>query len=88
MRLLAAGSLRDMPVVAGESGVAGLAGLIALRASDSVAAAPGADSRVLVISTEGATAPALYEQLMGEAAGSVLRRQGKFTGANRLLKCL
>ncbi len=87
MRLLAAGSLRDMPVVAGESGVAGLAGLIALRASDSVAAAPGADSRVLVISTEGATAPALYEQLVGEAAGSVLRRQGKYTGANRLLIC-
>ena len=81
MRLLAAGSARDRPVVAGESGVAGLAGLIALCATDRGVAALDADSRVLVISTEGATAPALYAQLVGESAGSVLQRQGDFSAA-------
>lgn len=55
MRLLAAGGPRDQPIVAGESGAAGLAGLVALRGQDALCAAVGLDAsaRVLVINTEG-----------------------------------
>lgn len=61
MRLLAAHG-----IVSGESGAAGLAGLL-LAARDPAARAAlaiDAGSRVLAFSTEGATDPALYEQLM------------------------
>ena len=77
MRLLASGGERDIPVVAGESGVAGLAGLQVLSADPALAAQVGlnAESRVLVISTEGATAPQVYESLVGQSALSVLQRQ-------------
>lgn len=77
MKRLAQGGRPDMPLVAGESGVAGLAGLQVLRASPQLSARAGLDeaSRVLVVNTEGATAPATYAQLVGESAGSVLRRQ-------------
>lgn len=77
MRLLAGGSERDIPVVAGESGVAGLAALQVLRADPALAGRVGLDeqSSVLIISTEGATAPQVYEALVGENASSVLRRQ-------------
>ncbi len=62
MRLLA-----QAGVVAGESGVAGLAGCL-LAAADPAARetlALGEASRVLVFSTEGATDPDLYAQLVG-----------------------
>jgi diaminopropionate ammonia-lyase len=62
MRLLAGGG-----VVAGESGVAGLAGCL-LAAGDAAARASlglGEASRVLVFSTEGATDPELYARLVG-----------------------
>ena len=77
MRVLAQGSERDRPTLAGESGVAGLAGLQALRTDAALSAQAGLDehSRVLLISTEGATAPATYAELVGESAASVLRRQ-------------
>ncbi|MDH4569052.1 diaminopropionate ammonia-lyase [Pseudomonas sp. BN414] len=76
MRLLAKGSGRDLPLVAGESAVAGLAGLRQLMGTPQ-AAELGLDrhSRVLLISTEGATAPALYAELVGEPASAVLARQ-------------
>ncbi|MBV4477718.1 diaminopropionate ammonia-lyase [Pseudomonas botevensis] len=76
MRRLAAGSERDIPLVAGESGVAGLAGLVRL-VRDGRAADVGLDanSRVLIISTEGATAPGVYAELVGESATAVLARQ-------------
>ena len=64
MRLLA-----GLGIVSGESGAAGLAGLL-LAAQDLAArAALGLDStsRVLVFSTEGATDPAVYERLVGNA---------------------
>jgi len=64
MRLLA-----DHAVVSGESGAAGLAGLL-LAADDGAARAAlrlDADSRVLLFSTEGATDPALYARLVGPA---------------------
>ena len=62
MRLLA-----GLGIVSGESGAAGLAGLL-LAARDPAARAAlalGPASRVLAFSTEGATDPALYERLVG-----------------------
>ncbi|QXI26508.1 diaminopropionate ammonia-lyase [Pseudomonas vanderleydeniana] len=81
MRRLAAGSARDIPLVAGESSVAGLAGLTRLLQDGGAAADIGldADSRVLIISTEGATAPGVYAELLGETAASVLGRQQAWT---------
>ncbi|BDD91347.1 diaminopropionate ammonia-lyase [Pandoraea sp. NE5] len=77
MRCLARGSDNDVPFVAGESGVAGLAGLMQAAATPALATAIGlnADSRVLLINTEGATAPRVYADLVGEPATSVTRRQ-------------
>ncbi|AMR80582.1 diaminopropionate ammonia-lyase [Cupriavidus nantongensis] len=77
MHRLAIGQDGDVPIVAGESGAAGVAGLAVLRAQPALSAAAGLDagSRVLVINTEGATAPAVYQQLVGESAESVLARQ-------------
>jgi len=80
MRIFAAGSARDVPVVAGESGAAGLAGLIQASSSAEDRAALGLDERsnVLLLNTEGATAPALYEQLMGLRADEVLKAQQRW----------
>lgn len=77
MRRLAAGSERDIPLESGESAVAGLAALQRLAKTPQQAAELGLDkdSRVLLISTEGATAPGVYAELVGESAGSVLARQ-------------
>ena len=77
MRVLAAGSDSDIPLVSGESGVAGLAGMIGLVNDPQLAERVGlnGDSRVLVINTEGATAPGVYRELVGESAQSVLARQ-------------
>lgn len=77
MRLLAAGSALDIPLVAGESSVAGLAALIRLVNGGSAAADIGinSSSRILFISTEGATAPRVYADLVGETDASVLGRQ-------------
>ena len=62
MRLLA-----SQGIVAGESGVAGLAGCLLAAADPAARAALGLDaaSRVLLFSTEGATDPALYAKLVG-----------------------
>lgn len=77
MRLLAKGSLLDIPIVAGESGVAGLAALQLLREtktqSDPIELTN--TSRVLIINTEGATAPSVYFDLVGESHTSVKARQ-------------
>lgn len=77
MRRLAAGSVRDIPVVAGESGAAGLAGLMALANEPRLAEQVGltGESCILLINTEGATAPGVYQELVGEPAESVLARQ-------------
>jgi threonine dehydratase len=66
-----------VPVLSGESGAAGLAGLQALAASTTWRDQVGleASSRVLLISTEGATAPALYSELAGCSAEQVLQAQ-------------
>jgi diaminopropionate ammonia-lyase len=66
MRLLAR---RDPPVVAGESAVAGLAGLLLAAREPYARTALGLEegSRILLFGTEGATDPALYRQLVGGA---------------------
>ena len=77
MRQLATGSEHDIPVLAGESGVAGLAALNQLAANKQQMAALGLDehARVLFISSEGATAPSVYAEAVGETAEAVLARQ-------------
>ena len=83
MQRLAKGSVHDTPIVAGESGAAGLAALQVLRRDPRLSAQVGLDegSRVLTVSTEGATAPGLYRDLVGESADAVLRRQAAWTAA-------
>ncbi|MEM5406044.1 diaminopropionate ammonia-lyase [Paraburkholderia sp. BR14263] len=80
MRSLAAGSDRDAPLVVGESGAAGFAGLSVLMQNPSLAqqVGLGPDSHVLAINTEGATAPAVYRDLVGESAEAVLARQSEW----------
>ena len=70
MRLLA-----DRGVVAGELGVAGLAGFLLAAGDPAARAVLGLDSasRVLLFGTEGATDSALYATLVGRAAASVVR---------------
>jgi len=67
MRLLADGRCGDAPIVAGESGVAGLAALLLACADPKARAELGldGDSRVLVIGTEGATDPETWRAIVG-----------------------
>lgn len=73
MRLLARGTGGDPPVVAGESGAAGTAALLAAAADAGLRERLGLDesSRVLVVGTEGATDPAAYREIVGRAPGEV-----------------
>jgi diaminopropionate ammonia-lyase len=59
----------DPAIVAGESGGAGLAGLVRAASMPEVRAKLGltAMSRAFVINTEGATDPARYAELVGES---------------------
>lgn len=77
MRLVALPSSGDCPLVGGESGVAGLAGLVAASRDPQLAAALGLSpaSRVLVVNTEGATAPSVYAELVGVAAETIVAAQ-------------
>lgn len=77
MRIFAEGRYGDIPIVAGESGAAGLAALKALiKCPDlAVKAHLNKESRILLINTEGATAPSLYEKLVGVTAETVQSRQ-------------
>jgi diaminopropionate ammonia-lyase len=67
MRLLRAGTGEDPCIVAGESAVAGLAALLvaSFRRDLWRRLQLGADSRVLVFGTEGATDPELYRRMVG-----------------------
>ena len=62
MRIMFRGVADDPRVVCGESGVAGIAALLAATGSAEIRASLGlrAESRILVINTEGATDPAIY----------------------------
>ncbi|MEP7247378.1 MAG: pyridoxal-phosphate dependent enzyme, partial [Gammaproteobacteria bacterium] len=74
MRILAAGTNGDPPVIAGEAGAAGLGALMVALSAEARRKALGLDdqSRVLLIVTEGATDPASYETIVGHSADEVL----------------
>ncbi len=80
MRSLAEGDAGDVPVVAGESGAAGLAALAVLANDAEGMRAAGLDttSKVLLINTEGATAPGVYEALTGRTADEVRAAQARW----------
>ncbi len=73
MRLLADSKCCHEPVVAGESAVAGLAGLI-LAATDlgsRTRLALNSDSTVLLFGTEAATDPEMYQRIVGRSPDAV-----------------
>ncbi|ENN85371.1 Putative diaminopropionate ammonia-lyase [Rhizobium freirei PRF 81] len=76
MRRLAAPVGSDPAIVAGESGGAGLAGLLTVLRDPQMAAriGLGKEARVLVINTEGATDPALYEKIVGRSPEAVRQK--------------
>jgi diaminopropionate ammonia-lyase len=73
MRLLADGFAGDPPLVAGESGCAATAGLIAAAQDSRLRSALdlGDASRVLVIGSEGATDAETYRRVVGRSAEEV-----------------
>jgi diaminopropionate ammonia-lyase len=74
MRRLASPAGGDPPIVAGETGGAGLGVLLAALEDDHLrqALALDADSRVLLIGSEGDTDPAIYREVVGRKAEEVL----------------
>ena len=66
MRLLAKGAFGDPALVAGESAIAGLAGFITSASNEALSRSLGLtkNSVVLVIGTEGATDPKIYDDLV------------------------
>ena len=84
MRDVASGLHGDVPILAGESGIAGLAALQQLVQSAEGLSAAGLEgrSRVLLINTEGATAPSVYASIVGRPAERVLEAQRKWLAAH------
>ena len=84
VRTLAEGIDGDIPVVSGESGAAGLAGLVSLLQNKPWTEMAGLkhDSRILLINTEGATAPSVYASVAGQSAEAVIARQSAHLAAN------
>ena len=80
MRALARGDAGDVPIVSGESGAAGLAALTALAGDAESRRHAGLDtgSRVLLLNTEGATAPDLFQTLTGLRADDVWAAQSRW----------
>jgi diaminopropionate ammonia-lyase len=74
MRMLARPSSGDPPVVAGETGGAGLGALLAARDYPEMGAVLELDarSRVLLLGSEGDTDPAIYRRVVGRTAQEVL----------------
>jgi len=73
MRALADGTFGDAPLVAGESGVAGLAGLLA-AAGDATARRTlnlNETARIMLFGTEGATDPETYTDIVGRSPEAV-----------------
>jgi diaminopropionate ammonia-lyase len=72
MQLMFAGHRGDPKVICGESGVAGVAALLAIAQDSRVRAALGLahDSRVLLINTEGATDAKIFASLVPDAAAN------------------
>lgn len=76
MRQLANPLGNDPAIVSGESGGVGLAGLLKALADPLAKAALslGADSRIFVVNTEGATDPGRYHEIVGRSPDAVLSR--------------
>ncbi len=74
MRLLAQPNDGDTPIVAGETGGAGLGALLAARDDLHLREVLGLDetSRVLLIGSEGDTDPEIYREVVGRTATEVL----------------
>jgi diaminopropionate ammonia-lyase len=74
MRVLAAPASGDTPVVAGETGGVGVAALLAAQAQPALqrALALDAQSRVLLLGSEGDTDPVIYREVVGRSANEVL----------------
>jgi diaminopropionate ammonia-lyase len=74
MKMLAHPATGDAPIVAGETGGVGLGALLAARDYPEIGAtlALDADSRVLLLGSEGDTDPAIYRQVVGRSAQEVL----------------
>jgi diaminopropionate ammonia-lyase len=74
MRTLAQPEVGDPPIVAGETGGAGLAALLAAKSDPAIRAAIDlqSDSRVLLLGSEGDTDPVIYREIVGRAADAVL----------------
>ncbi|MDK1492317.1 diaminopropionate ammonia-lyase [Sinorhizobium sp. 7-81] len=77
MNRLARPSGNDPAIVAGESGGAGLAGLLRAATTPAIRAALDLDetSRVLLFNTEGATDPERYAELVGMTPAEVIGRR-------------
>ncbi|WP_130804215.1 diaminopropionate ammonia-lyase [Acinetobacter ihumii] len=73
MKILATGQYGDQNIVAGESAVAGLAGCIGAATHPDLKKALQLDEKscVLVIGSEGATDPELYQQIIGKTAEQI-----------------
>lgn len=73
---LANGEHGDTPIVGGESGVAGLALLNNLAEQNQLDTLDlNANSKVLIINTEGATAPELFNEITGLTAEEIITKQ-------------
>ena len=77
MHLLANGIANDPCLVSGESGCASTAALIAACGKGEVFKSLGLDrnARVLVIGSEGATDPEIYQKIVGMTAEEVIDRK-------------
>ena len=73
MRLLA--RTRPEPLVVGETGIAGWAGFCVAAEDPKIRVELGLDSssRVVVVATEGATDPSVYERIVGMTPEQVLQ---------------
>ena len=74
IRLAAAGISDDYPVVIGETGIAGWAGFMAATRDENLRKQLELDcnSRVVIIATEGATDPEVYQNIVGASPDRVL----------------
>jgi diaminopropionate ammonia-lyase len=72
MKKLARGCDDDIPIVAGESGAAGMAGFLALDDLQRKAMNINDQSHLMFFNTEGATAPTIYADLVGKKHTEIL----------------
>ncbi|WP_319413112.1 diaminopropionate ammonia-lyase [uncultured Cohaesibacter sp.] len=74
MRYLAGRGGDDRPVIAGETGISGLAGLVAAAQDEALRKEMGLgpDSHVFVVNSEGDTDPDAYKTIVGKSASEVL----------------